>query len=104
MKSHIVTDETEGKIQHGSITSGNSGVYERLQKELQKSERLRFAMKEKHKRLQKEYKKKIAKLQQEVGIQKHFSNTLKNMFNDDQIKQLGCRDKRMPKWCDSTLH
>lgn len=40
-ESHTVMDKTtEDKIEHGSTTSGNSGIIERLQKQLQKSERL----------------------------------------------------------------
>nr|XP_012225512.1 PREDICTED: uncharacterized protein LOC105674038 [Linepithema humile] len=77
---HVVTDETKGETEDESITSGNSEVIEQLQKKLQKSERLRFAMKKKHKRLQRKYRKKITKLQQEVGIQKHFSSALKNIY------------------------
>lgn len=60
-------------------------------------------MKKKYKRLQRQYRKKIAKLQQEVGIKKRFLYALKNMFNDDQIKKLGCEYKRISKWCDPTL-
>lgn len=54
-------------------------------------------MKKKHKRLQRGYRKKIEKLQEKVGIQKHVSNALKNLLNVDQIKKLGCGYKRIPK-------
>ncbi|XP_011858941.1 PREDICTED: uncharacterized protein LOC105556459 [Vollenhovia emeryi] len=101
-ESHSVMDETVGETELGS-TSDNSGVIERLQKQLQKSERLRFAMKKSHKRRQRQYREKIKTLEQEVRMQKRFSNALKNMFNDDQIKKLRCEYKRMPKWCNSTL-
>lgn len=64
-ETHIVTGETENETENESTTSGNSRIIERLQKELQKSERLRVTMKKKHKRLQREYRTKIRKLQQE---------------------------------------
>lgn len=42
-EDHVVTDETKGETEDGSITSGNFEVIEQLQKKLQKSKRLRLA-------------------------------------------------------------
>lgn len=76
---------------------------EKLEELLQKSEKLRAAMKLKHKRLQRKSAIRIARLQNEVRMKKAFPATIEQLLNADQIQLLQCQYKKIPKWCNASL-
>lgn len=45
----------------------------------------------------------MKKIQKRVCIDEKISNAVRKIFNEDEIKMLTLRYKKMPKWCDATL-
>lgn len=77
--------------------------YQKLEKLYHKSEKLRIAMKKRHNKIYKALKTKIKNLENQVGILQKTPSVATNIFNDDQIKILTGKYRKIPKWCDNTL-
>jgi len=54
-------------------------------------------MKKRHKRLQNKYKNRIKELEKQVCITKKFSTIVRHLFNEDQIKLLIKKYKKVIK-------
>jgi len=53
--------------------------------------------------LQNKYKNRIKELEKQVCITKKFSTIVRHFFNEDQIKLLIKKYKKVIKWCNATL-
>lgn len=64
------------------------------------SEKLKIKMKRTYKQKEMALKRRIKKLEEQVGINEKLTNGFSTVFNSDQIKYTFGQFKRMPKWCD----